>query len=193
MWKEHCSVDTHHDTYIIGTPSPPPATPRIPIRQMSPTARAAMLNTRFKNARPSRELAEAGLVVHQFDRLEMKGAPWKACNFHCDNELAGQSLTGRLSTSIMYGRMRERRDRVAVPLVSNDGGVIARPGPGLEMSCLFGIDGASVGLSGGPNGDGCPRMTHASASVSPSMYVSPGRLSNWRCCPSDCLRKRRVY
>lgn len=158
VWEAHCSGDTHHDTWYMATPSPPPAAPRVPIRTMSPSSRAAMLNARFKDAHPSANLEAAGLVVHQFDRLEMKGMPWKSCNYHCDNELNGQHLTGRLSTFIMYGRMRERRDRVAIPLVSNDGGVIARPERGLNLSCVFGIDGASVGLSGGANGDGCPRV-----------------------------------
>lgn len=158
IWEAHCSGDTHHDTYYIGTPSPPPAAPMVPIARMSPGARAAMLNSRFREAHPSKKLEEAGLVIHQFDKLEMRGSPWKSCtSAHCDNELSGQSLSGRLSTSIMYGRMHERRDRVAVPLVSNDGGVIARPGPGLNISCLYGIDGATKELSGGPNGDGCPR------------------------------------
>ena len=37
--------------------------------------------------------------------------------------------------------------------MSNDGGVIARASE-VNISCLFGIDGATVGLSGGPYGDG---------------------------------------
>ena len=156
VWPDHCSTDGHHDTYHIANPSPPPAAPRIPITRMSPGSRAALLNARFRDGHPSVKLAEAGLLVHQFDKLEMKGSPWKSCNTHCDNELAGRSLTGRISCMIMYGRMHNRKDRVAVPLVSNDGGIIARPGRGVNISCLFGIDGASVGLSGGPNGAGCP-------------------------------------
>ena len=156
VWAEHCSGDTHHDTWVLEQPSPPPPPPRVPITRMSPAQRARQLNARFRDAKPSVNLEEAGLVTHQFDRLEMKGAPWKACNEHCENELAGSSLTGRLSTFIMYSRLRNRPDRVAVPLVSNTGGVIARPGDGIQIACLFGIDGATVGLNGGENGAGCP-------------------------------------
>ena len=155
LWRDHCSGDTHHDSYVLSVPSPPPSIPHLPIPRMTPSERALLLNARFRDARPSSDLSAAGLVMHQFDRLELAGAPWKACNFHCDSELNGQSLTGRLSTSIMYGGMHSRGDRQAVPLVSNDGGVIARASE-INISCLFGIDGASVGLSGGPNGDGCP-------------------------------------
>ena len=121
VWAEHCSGDTHHDTWVLEQPSPPPPPPRVPITRMSPAQRARQLNARFRDAKPSVNLEEAGLVTHQFDRLEMKGAPWKACNEHCENELAGSSLTGRLSTFIMYSRLRNRPDRVAVPLVSNTG------------------------------------------------------------------------
>lgn len=155
LWREHCSGDTHHDTYVLSVPSPPPSIPHMPIPRLTPSERAADLNRRFREAHPSADLQVAGLMMHQFDRLELRGAPWKACNFHCDSELNGQSLTGRLSTSIMYGGMRNRADRKAVPLVSNDGGVIARASE-VNISCLFGIDGATVGLSGGPYGDGCP-------------------------------------
>ena len=155
IWPEHCSGDGHHNTYFITKPSPPPSSPRIPIPKMSAAARAAVLNARFRSARPSSDLSEAGLVMHQFDRLELKGQPWLSCNYHCDNELNGQSLTGRISTSIMYGGMQHRDDRVAVPLVSNDGGIIAHPQK-IIVECAFGIDGATVGLNGGPHGDGCP-------------------------------------
>lgn len=155
IWSSHCYGDGAHDTYVLAVPSPPPSLPKSPIPRMSPEQRASLLNARFRNARPSSDLSVVGLVCHQFDKLETAGAPWKSCNYHCDNSLSGQSLTGRLSTSIMYGGMRNRNDRKAVPLVSNDGGVIARPSL-LNISCVYGIDGATVGLSGGPNGDGCP-------------------------------------
>ena len=155
IWAEHCSGDGHHDTHVMTKPSPPPSAPRIPIPRMSPAERAAILNLRFRDARPSVDLQEVGIIAHQFDRLELRGSPWKSCNYHCDSELNGQSLTGRMSTFIMYGDMRKRSDRKAVPLVSNDGGLILRPSK-VAIECAFGVDGATVGLSGGPNGDGCP-------------------------------------
>jgi len=156
VWSEKCVGDTHHDTYVIETPSPPPPPPRIPIPRMNPAERAATLNARFRDAQASSNLARAGVVIHHFDGLETKGEPWRSCNFHCDNEISGSSLTGRLSTSIIYGPLQNRADRVSVPLVSNDGGVIARPSDGLQISCAFGIDGATKNLGDGPNGVGCP-------------------------------------
>ena len=158
VWKEHCSGDTHHDTYYMAAQAPPTSAPMTPIVRMAPASRAERINARFRDAVPgsSSDLSTAGVLIHQFDKYETAGAPWKSCNFHCDNEVVGWAVTGRLSTSIMYGRMRLRGDRVAVPLVSNDGGIVARPHGGVNISCIFGIDGATVGLSGGPNGDGCP-------------------------------------
>ena len=155
VWEVKCSGDQQHDTHVMATPSPPPSPPRRPIARMSPSQRAADLNARFRDAHPSKDLARAGLVAHQFDQLERKGRPWEVCNYHCDTELNGRTLIGRLSAMIIYGRLRTRGDRQAVPLVSYDGGVIARPSE-IELMCLFGIDGATVGLNGGPNGDGCP-------------------------------------
>ena len=44
---------------------------------------------------------------------------------------------------------------MAVPLINTHGGVIARPSE-VSVACAYGIDGATVNLHGGANGDGCP-------------------------------------
>lgn len=139
IWKEKCSGDQQHDTYVLATPSPPPLSPRPPIARMHPAKRAEQLNARFRGAHPSNDLEQAGLLIHQFDQLERRGHPWEVCNWHCDSELNGRTLTGRLSAMIVSGRLHNRADRIAVPLVSTDGGVIARPSA-VELLCLFGIE-----------------------------------------------------
>ncbi len=57
---------------------------------------------------------------------------------------------------IIYRGLRERSDRVAVPLVSYTGGVVARPNA-ISVACSYGVDGATQNLNGGPQ-PGCPRI-----------------------------------
>ena len=77
LWREHCSGDTHHDTYVLSVPSPPPSIPHMPIPRLTPSERAADLNRRFREAHPSADLQVAGLMMHQFDRLELGAHPGK--------------------------------------------------------------------------------------------------------------------
>ena len=156
IWPEKCSPDGAHDTYVLQAPSPPPRAARPPIARMSPAARAAALNERFYSAQPSADLATVGLILHQFDGIEQAGALWKSCTSHCgtSNGAVG-ALTGRISASIASMRLRNRPDRMAIPLINTHGGVVARPGE-VHVACAYGIDGATVNLHGGANGDGCP-------------------------------------
>lgn len=64
------------------------------------------LNLRFRAGHASSVLAEAGVVMHQFDNYEDGGSPWM-----CGS--TGQ-FAGRMSCFVAFRNMRLRRDRVAV-------------------------------------------------------------------------------
>mmetsp|Transcript_14278 Transcript_14278/g.37045 ORF Transcript_14278/g.37045 Transcript_14278/m.37045 type:complete len:429 (-) Transcript_14278:111-1397(-) len=68
-----CHSSPLYNLYILqisDPPSPPlnPSPPQPP--PGPPAATAASINMRFRNGRPSNDLQEAGLLVHQFDGLE---------------------------------------------------------------------------------------------------------------------------
>ena len=63
----------------------------------------------------------------QFDNYEATNAPWAPCDngeFRCHGN---GEFAGRISASIAFQAMRERSDRVAVPLVGYGGGVVVSP------------------------------------------------------------------
>ena len=127
-------------------PSPPaPLTPPFqPPEPPSPPfgSSAFALNARFRDARPSNKLQEAGIVMHQFDGLELVDRPWEFCegpSCRCQ----GQMVPGRVSAMIIHQRLRDRGDRAAIPLPFDDrGGVLLRP-TAVSLECMYGIDGGT--------------------------------------------------
>ena len=66
------------------------------------------------------------MLLHQFDGLESTQRPWEACVTGCT--VQGMAVPGRVSAMIIYRGMKERADRVALPLpFGNRGGVVLRP------------------------------------------------------------------
>jgi len=100
------------------------------------------LNERFRNGRPSSNLAEAGVVMHQFDNFEDKQKPWLC-------QMDGK-WDGRVSAMIAFRRMKDRHDRDGVPLINWGGGVVVDPRR--KIKCCYGDD-ASTYLA--QRGYGC--------------------------------------
>ena len=82
------------------------------------------------------------MLLHQFDEIEAKGRPWEACTgvrCYCQ----GAYIPGRLSAMIIYHGMRDRGDRIAIPLPFGDrAGLVLSPSS--ELECLYGVDGSTV-------------------------------------------------
>ena len=122
------------------SPPPPPPQPRSPSPSPPPhppsnaVEVASRLNLRFRAGAASNVLKEAGVVIHQFDGYE---ASWNE-QWKCP--LNGQ-FGGRLSAMLAFRGMRARRDRVAVPLINNDGGVVVSPS--IPIACAYGDDGTT--------------------------------------------------
>eukprot|EP00900_Chrysochromulina_parva_P017835 jgi/Chrpa1/26052/Chrysochromulina_OHIO_Genome00027960-RA len=116
------------------------------------------LNQLFRAGKPSNLLKEVGLLIHQFDGLELyenfrQARPWEACVSNCLCQ--GASIPGRFSSMIVYEGLRARADRVAISLPFGDrGGIVINPFS-LELDCLYGIDGGTYRLQS-PDHPGCP-------------------------------------
>jgi len=68
----------------------------------------------------------------------------------------GATIPGRVSAMIIYAGMRERPDRVAIPIPFVDrAGLIFRPNE-VELKCLYGIDGSTAFQRNDPAHPGCP-------------------------------------
>ena len=127
-------------------PPPPPLPspfPNPPPRQPSPPV-LSDLNARFRNAKPSNDLAEAGILIHMFDQTESKVHRWRGCpNHKGDSSVEGndcQLFGDRFSASMVV------KDKAV--LFGGGGGIIFRPGFN-KIRCSYGGDG------GTRNGDGC--------------------------------------
>jgi hypothetical protein len=116
----------------------------------------AATNERFRNGRPSSVLAEAGVLIHQFDGFELYGQPWRpgwggsmldACQPTCP---PGAHATcwecdqpgDRASASLIYAGERTRDDRWAIPLFSSEGGVVLNPHRAAIL-CAYSGDGST--------------------------------------------------
>jgi hypothetical protein len=81
--------------------------------------RVRSLNARFRDGRPSNDLAKVGIIFKQFDGFEVQHRPWQACvGPQCRSlwQLQGAAIPGRTSAMIAYQSLRDRADRQAIPL-----------------------------------------------------------------------------
>ena len=142
--------------YVCCTSNAPPPNPSPPPHPQWSAGGSAVdrINSRFRNARPSSDLTEAGVLLHQFDEIEMHGRPWEFCEGTCYTQ--GATLPGRVSAMIIYHGLRDRGDRAGIPLPFGDrGGLIFRPTE-VELKCLYGVDGSTAFQRNDPNHPGCP-------------------------------------
>jgi len=147
-------------------PAPPPAPPSLP--RIDPIKR---INERFRNSRYTSTLEEAGVLLHQFDELEVRGQPWKACVGNCYCQ--GVSLLGRISAMLIYHQMQDRSDRLAIPLPFADrAGYIINPHV-VELECLYGVDGSTAFVRKTGVEPGCP-ASFCNAN-NPALGVGQGR------------------
>lgn len=87
------------------------------------------------------------MVFHQFDSFESRDHPWAPCDRSSEFPCKGDSFEGRISCFVGFGGMGTRRDRVALPLISNAGGVIVNPS--IQIKCAYGDDGSTWRAPGG--------------------------------------------
>ena len=94
------------------------------------------------------------MLLHQLDGWETDAAPWKPC--HSVSGRACGRYGDRISCMLVYRSMGDRKDRLAIPLISLDGGLVIRPEVN-RVLCVFGGDGASLNNNCDPPGihDGC--------------------------------------
>ena len=65
-----CTADMEWDLFRLETPGPPAPPSPPPPPPHPPGSTAAIIDARFRNGRPSNDLREAGILIHQFDNLE---------------------------------------------------------------------------------------------------------------------------
>jgi len=95
--------------------------------------------------------------MHQFDEFESHAEPWAPCDNHghgprCQGD---RTFSGRISCMLVFERLRERHDRVAVPLISLAGGRVVDPS--VPIKCAYGDDGSTWRASGGCYSRWCDR------------------------------------
>ena len=96
-----------------------------------------------------------GLFLHILDGHEVEHRPWRACIDNCSN--AGRLVYGRISSIVIYQAMRQRADRIGIPLPFADrGGIILHPSH-ITIDCLYGFDAATVLLNNAAH-PGCPDL-----------------------------------
>ena len=138
-----CRSDSNMDLYLLSAAMPPGA-PKPPFH---PVPRAVQqINDRFRNGGPRDRLGEVGLLLHQWDGLEAhdRQKPWEMCIVSCMCQ--GSFIHGRISAMAIYRGLKERPDRIAIPLpFGNRGGLVLNP-EYTTLECLYGIDGATYHL-----------------------------------------------
>ena len=109
---------------LPSSPPPHPPTrppPRPPMPPWPPQhSSAALLSERFRAGRPTPSLAEAGVLLHQFDDYEDASEPWKPGK---GNQAANAG--DRMSCSLVLKAAKAFSDRI--PIFSTRGGVVLQP------------------------------------------------------------------
>ena len=94
------------------------------------------------------------MLLHQFDQSEVDGRPWEACVGQCYCQ--GATISGRLSSMLVYHQMHERADRRAIPMPFGDrAGIVLRPSV-TEAECAYGVDGSTAFQYPHGTEPGCP-------------------------------------
>lgn len=150
---DNCHTDNELDLYKVDLPPPPapPIPPPSPPYQPRGTA-VQKINKLFRTGRPSNDIEEVGVIMHQWDGLEEQGYPWKMCLHNCMCQ--GAFINGRISAMIMYQGLSARPDRIGVPIpFAHRGGILIHPSAA-TLDCLYPIDGATYHLDN-PARPGC--------------------------------------
>ena len=105
-------------------PPPSPAHPRTP---PPPPAAVEALNLRFRDGRPSKSLAEVGVVVHTFDSMEDSSEPWKPCSAQ---EHSCAFVRDRMSASIVS-------ERNGIALYSTETAGLLMSGAHNKVLCVY--------------------------------------------------------
>lgn len=95
------------------------------------------------------------MLFRQFDEIETKGKPWEACSgtrCYCQ----GAWIPGRLSAMLIYQGLRNRGDRVSIPLPFGDRGGLVLSSSVEELECMYGVDGSTAFQRNDPDHPGCP-------------------------------------
>lgn len=138
---------------------------------------ASHVNELFRRGSPSNNLGQVGLIIHQFDELEVFGREWEMCTGGgCTCQ--GRHLHGRISASIVWQGLRERKDRVNIPLAFGDRAGILMNGKVLEITCGFGIDGSSYQDNSRFN-PGCHSFCDASTILDPYGNLKDEAHGDW--------------
>ena len=148
-----CRTDRRFDLYVYVLASPP-SPPLPPFPPDSEAVRA--INQRFRSGGPSDKLTEVGILLHQWDGLEANDEmrPYKMCVEKCTT--LGREMSGRVSAMAVYQGLKDRPDRVGIPLPFGNRGGLVLDGAHVTLECLFGIDGASY-MSDDARRPGCTR------------------------------------
>jgi len=112
------------------------------------------LNARFRDGRPSNDLAKVGLLLRQFDAEEDQSQPWRGCPKR-KKVAAGagrecEIYGNRFSASIVNAEMFAAQKKIRI--FSNGAGVIYSPS--VRLNCIYGGDG---GTRSKPE-DGCGKQ-----------------------------------
>ena len=105
---------------------------------------AALLNDRFAHGEPSNDIAQAGVLVRQFDTLDNPARPWRPCPLKGSNSWCAK-FSDRWATSIisndarvMYFETDANRARGS----SGVGGMVLSPD--VQIYCAYANDGNSM-------------------------------------------------
>ena len=123
-------------------PPPPPPSPSVP-----PPGGAIVerLNFRFRDGRPSNELEEIGVILHQFDESEDPDMPWKRCPQFCHGfgQVCGCAFVkDRLSAQTILHQMPKTKQG-GIPLWSEKMGGVVFKGSANRIYCAFPGDGGT--------------------------------------------------
>jgi len=159
---------------------------------------ANRLNTRFRYGQPSGahngQPLSAGVVIHQFDEFEARNKPWAPCDHTHQYQCHENSFGGRMSTSLIFRAMKERLDRVRIPMISWGGGVVVNPT--ISIKCAYGDDGSTWRAPGGCYHDWCnpqhPCRNNDCHHNHPCGFGAKDRINQaWR--PSDLGTMLQLY
>jgi hypothetical protein len=133
-----CSPDPSYVLYLRASSSPAKPSHKIKPpsgKQLSAQERVEALNRRFRDGRPSDDLASSGVLVRQFDTLDDASKKWLPCPPEGNNNWCMQ-FSDRWPTSIINA------NQLALYYGPGKGGLIIAPT--VELFCAYPSDGNSM-------------------------------------------------